>query len=175
METFNIGLRSRKVQSTQMNDTSSRSHLILGLVVETKNNATGEVSKGKISFVDLAGSERLSKSNPNVNVDRLRESNAINLSLESLGKVIAHLSNGNVSKAHIPYRDNKLTHLMKDSLGGNSKTLMFVNISPADYNVQETQNSLQFGTRVKMVQNDAQRNSESETVQSLRHENEMLK
>ena len=134
-----------------MNDTSSRSHLVLGLVVETRNNSTGEVSKGKISFVDLAGSERLSKSNPNVNVERLRESNAINLSLESLGKVIASLSNGNIQKSHIPYRDNKLTHLMKDSLGGNSKTLMFVNISPADYNVQETQNTLQFGTRVKMV------------------------
>ena len=102
--------------------------------MECLNVNNGEVSRGKISFVDLAGSERLNKSNPNVNIERLRESNAINLSLKSLGDVIQCLSNGNVNKAHIPYRDNKLTHLMKDSLGGNSKTLMFVNISPADYN-----------------------------------------
>ena len=134
-----------------MNDQSSRSHLIYSVVVECLNVNNGEVSRGKISFVDLAGSERLNKSNPNVNIERLRESNAINLSLKSLGDVIQCLSNGNVSKAHIPYRDNKLTHLMKDSLGGNSKTLMFVNISPADYNSQESQYSLQFGDRVKMI------------------------
>lgn len=61
-----------------MNDTSSRSHLVLGVVINVKNNNTGEVSRGKISFVDLAGSERLSKSNPNFNIDRLKESTAIN-------------------------------------------------------------------------------------------------
>ena len=138
LEAFNTGLKSRKVQSTEMNDLSSRSHLIFGIVIETTNNNTGEISKGKISFVDLAGSERLSKSNPKNNLERQRESNAINLSLKSLGDVIQCLSNGNVAKAHIPYRDNKLTHLMKDSLGGNSKTLMFVNISPADYNSSES-------------------------------------
>jgi len=88
LDTFNTGLKSRKVESTQMNDMSSRSHLVLGVVIHTKNLKTGEVSRGKISFVDLAGSERLSKSNPNTNVERLRESNAINLSLKSLGDVI---------------------------------------------------------------------------------------
>ena len=127
-----------------------------------------------MSFVDLAGSERLNKSNPNVNIERLRESNAINLSLKSLGDVIQGLSQG-TNKAHIPYRDNKLTHLMKDSLGGNSKTLMFVNISPADYNSQESQHSLQFGDRVKMIQNDVTKNVESEQVQQLKKENMALK
>ena len=121
-----------------MNDQSSRSHLIYSVVIEAKNNNNGEVTRGKISFVDLAGSERLNKSNPNANIERLRESTAINVSLKSLGDVIQSLSSGNVNKQHIPYRDNKLTHLMKDSLGGNSKTLMFVNISPADYNSQES-------------------------------------
>ena len=134
-----------------MNDLSSRSHLVFGVVANCRNNKTGEVIKGKISFVDLAGSERLSKSNPNVNAERLRESNAINLSLKSLGDVIQDLSNDSASRSHIRYRDNKLTHLMKDSLGGNSKTLMFVNIAPSDFNVQESLFSLQFGMRVKMV------------------------
>lgn len=81
--------------------------------------------------MDLAGSERVSKSNPNI--QRLKEGQAINLSLKALGDVISNLYNGS-HRAHIPYRDNKLTYLMKDSLGGNSKTLMFVNVSPADYN-----------------------------------------
>ena len=134
LDTFNVGLKSRKTNATEMNDQSSRSHLVFSIIIVSTNNKNGEISRSKISFVDLAGSERLSKSNPNTNIERLRESNAINLSLKSLGDVIQGLSNGNVSKAHIPYRDNKLTHLMKDSLGGNSKTLMFVNISPADYN-----------------------------------------
>jgi len=71
-----------------MHDQSSRSHLIFGIVIQSKNNNTGEISRGKISFVDLAGSERQSKSNPNMNIDLLRESNAINQSLTSLGNVI---------------------------------------------------------------------------------------
>jgi kinesin family protein C1 len=71
-----------------MNDQSSRSHLIFSIVIKTKNNSSGEVTKSKISFVDLAGSEKQSKSNPNTNIDRLKESNAINLSLKTLGDVI---------------------------------------------------------------------------------------
>jgi hypothetical protein len=88
LDTFNIGIKSRKTNSTEMNDTSSRSHLIFSIIIETVNNKTGDVTKSKLSFVDLAGSERLSKSNPNTNLERLRESNAINLSLKSLGDVI---------------------------------------------------------------------------------------
>lgn len=70
LDTFETGLKSRKVQSTEMNDLSSRSHLIFGIVIETKNNNTGEVSRGKLSFVDLAGSERLNKANPRNNIER---------------------------------------------------------------------------------------------------------
>ena len=89
--------------------------------------------------------------------------------------MIQGLSNGNVDKSHIPYRSNKLTHLMKDSLGGNSKTLMFVNISPADYNSSESEYSLRFGNRVKMIQNDVTKNVESEQIQRLKEDNEQLR
>ena len=88
METFNFGLNSRKVHSTEMNDQSSRSHLIFSVICECKNNNTGQVSKGKISFVDLAGSERLNKANPDTNIERLKESKAINQSLTCLGNII---------------------------------------------------------------------------------------
>ena len=142
LDVFEMGLKSRKVNATDMNDQSSRSHLIYSVVVETVNNSSGQTTRGKISFVDLAGSERLNKSNSNANIEGLKEATSINGSLTSLGDVIRSLSSGNVNKQHIPYRNNTLTHLMKDSLGGNSKTLMFVNISPADYNSQESQFSL---------------------------------
>ena len=170
LDTFNLGLKSRKVGATGMNDHSSRSHLVFSIVIEAKNNNNGEVQSGKISFVDLAGSERASKSNPGFNLERQKESNAINLSLKYLGDVISCLSNEELPRPHIPYLNNKLTHLMKDSLGGNAKTLMFVNISPADWNSQESLNSLQFGHRVKMVQNVASRNVETEACQKLKAE-----
>lgn len=80
-----------------------------------------------------------------------------------MGDVITNLCRGS-QRSHIPYRDNKLTHLMKDSLGGNSKTLMFVNISPADYNSQESKMSLFFGMNVKSIQNDVQKNVESQEM-----------
>jgi len=156
--TYDKGIRNRKVHSTEMNAVSSRSHVIFSIVVETINNDTNQRSKGKISFVDLAGSERMDKSNPNVS--RLKEMNSINTSLKALGDVIQNLSNGS-HRSHIPYRNNKLTHLMKDSIGGNSKTLMFVNIAPTDYDSQESKMSLFFGDRVKLIQNEAQKNTES--------------
>lgn len=84
--------------------------------------------------MDLAGSERVGKTG--ASADRLREAQSINKSLSALGDVIAALSSG---ESFIPYRNNKLTQLMSDSLGGNAKTLMFVCISPADYNDEETQ------------------------------------
>ena len=120
--------------------------MVFSVIVDTFNNETKQRTKGKISFVDLAGSERHDKANPNK--ERLKEASAINQSLKSLGDVIQNLANGS-HRTHIPYSDNKLTHLMKDSLGGNSKTLMFVNISPADYNFSESKMSLYYGERVK--------------------------
>lgn len=91
----------------------------------------------QLSFVDLAGSERVKKSGSSG--DQLKEAQSINKSLSALGDVISALSSGN---QHIPYRNHKLTMLMSDSLGGNAKTLMFVNVSPAESNLDESYNSL---------------------------------
>lgn len=93
----------------------------------------------QLSFVDLAGSERVKKSGSSGN--NLKEAQSINKSLSALGDVISALSSGS---QHIPYRNHKLTMLMSDSLGGNAKTLMFVNISPAGSNLDETYNSLTY-------------------------------
>merc|ERR1711998_338419 len=113
----------------------------------------GKTSVGKLSLVDLAGSERADKTG--ATAERLKEAQSINKSLSALGDVISALSN---NEKFIPYRNNKLTQLMQDSLGGNAKTLMFVNISPADYNRDETLTSLQFATRVKRVYNQVKKN-----------------
>ncbi len=153
--TYDRGLRQRKTFYTDMNDLSSRSHMIFSILIETVNNETKQRTKSKISFVDLAGSERLSKSNLSQDVNRAKEGIKINLSLQALIAVFTKLSeyNGNGKKGedHIPYRNNKLTYLMKDSLGGNSKTLMIVNVSPADYNSMESRTSLFFADKVKTI------------------------
>ena len=87
----------------------------------------------------------------------------------SLKDVIRKLSEGPTNQ-YIPYRDNKLTLLMRDSIGGNAKTLMFVNISPADYNSQETKLSLFFGESAKKIKNDVRKNIESQEVAKLKDE-----
>lgn len=94
----------------------------------------------QLSFVDLAGSERVKKSGSSG--EQLKEAQSINKSLSALGDVISALA---TEEQHIPYRNHKLTMLMSDSLGGNAKTLMFVNISPAESNLDETHNSLWYG------------------------------
>merc|ERR1719388_169546 len=121
-----------------MNSESSRSHLMFIVRVKTKNKHTNETVKGKILICDLAGSERLKKSQ--VTEDMQKEAIEINKSLTALGDVIEALTKGQKS---IPYRNHKLTQLMQDSLGGSSKTLMFVNCSPASSNLDETKCSLQ--------------------------------
>lgn len=103
-------------------------------MVESYDTTTKRTTMGKLSLVDLAGSERADKTG--ASAERLKEAQNINKSLSALGDVIAALSEGNAK--FIPYRNNKLTQLMQDSLGGNAKTLMFVNFSPADYNADET-------------------------------------
>jgi len=143
------GLNVRKVSSTKMNVESSRSHLIFSLVIETTDLQTQAVTRGKLSFVDLAGSERTKKSG--AAGEQMKEAQAINKSLSALGNVISALAS---ESGHIPYRDHKLTMLMSDSLGGNAKTLMFVNVSPTDDNLEETQNSLTYATRVRTIKND---------------------
>jgi hypothetical protein len=154
---FEYGLDNRKTAATNMNATSSRSHLVFSIVINSTNKQTGQKTVGKLSLVDLAGSERVSKTG--AAKERLQEALAINKSLSALGNVISAL--GDSKKKHIPYRDNKLTMLMEDSLGGNAKTLMFVNVSPADYNADETNTSLGYAKRVKNIKNFAVKNTKS--------------
>ncbi|XP_047959009.1 kinesin-like protein KIN-14R [Salvia hispanica] len=141
------GSSARAVGSNNVNEHSSRSHCMLCIMVRSKNLITGECTKSKLWLVDLAGSERLAKTD--VQGDRLKEAQNINRSLSALGDVISALAN---KSSHIPYRNSKLTHLLQDSLGGDSKTLMFVQISPSDKDLSETLSSLNFATRVRGVE-----------------------
>lgn len=148
MRIFAQGAARRATASTQMNAESSRSHLICSLTIKLTNRRSGTTVHGKLTLVDLAGSERVDKSG--ATGEMLKEAQSINKSLSALGDVIAALTAGD---SHIPYRNHPLTMLMSDSIGGNAKTLMFVNCSPADYNVSETVSSLGFATRCKDVTN----------------------
>ncbi|XP_071735356.1 kinesin-like protein KIN-14E isoform X1 [Rutidosis leptorrhynchoides] len=157
------GTDQRHTTETLMNEESSRSHLILSIIIESTNLQTQSIARGKLSFVDLAGSERVKKSGSSGN--QLKEAQSINKSLSALGDVISALSSGN---QHIPYRNHKLTMLMSDSLGGNAKTLMFVNISPAESNLEETHNSLTYASRVRSIVNDPSKNVSSKEVARLK-------
>ncbi|XP_076954154.1 kinesin-like protein KIN-14E [Bidens hawaiensis] len=157
------GTDQRHTTETLMNEASSRSHLILSIIIESTNLQTQSIARGKLSFVDLAGSERVKKSGSVGN--QLKEAQSINKSLSALGDVISALSSGN---QHIPYRNHKLTMLMSDSLGGNAKTLMFVNISPAESNLEETYNSLTYASRVRSIVNDPSKNVSSKEVARLK-------
>ncbi|KAL9260239.1 Kinesin-like protein, partial [Drosera capensis] len=142
-EVLQTGSNARSVGSNNVNEHSSRSHCILCIMVNSKNLMNGECTKSKLWLVDLAGSERLGKTE--VEGERLKEAKNINKSLSALGDVIFALAN---KSGHVPYRNSKLTHLLQDSLGGDSKTLMFVQISPSEQDVGETLSSLNFASRV---------------------------
>merc|ERR1719464_1755094 len=139
--------KARAVAATNCNERSSRSHSVFILKIQGSNAKTGENCVGSLNLVDLAGSERLKDSGSTG--QRLEETKNINTSLSNLSKVILALGN---KDGHIPYRDSKLTHLLMNSLGGNSKTLMFVNLSPREEYFNETLNSLRFAKRVNSCQ-----------------------
>lgn len=135
--------RNRAVGATKCNERSSRSHSVFQLRIVGRNGITGEEVRGLLNLIDLAGSERLDQSQSTG--DRLTETKNINKSLSNLGQVIQALAN---RASHVPYRNSKLTYLLQDSLGGNSKTLMFVNVSPLEKDLNESLNSLRFATVV---------------------------
>eukprot|EP00047_Mylnosiga_fluctuans_P024213 m.155935 g.155935 ORF g.155935 m.155935 type:complete len:166 (+) comp9799_c0_seq4:2675-3172(+) len=139
--------RNRHVAATKMNSQSSRSHLLLQLTVSSYDHISKQTSVGKLTLVDLAGSERIAKTE--ATGQRLIEAAAINKSLTSLGQVFSALK---ANQTHIPYRNCKLTHLLQDSLGGDAKTCMFVNVSPAESNLPETVSTLKFGSTIRQIE-----------------------
>jgi hypothetical protein len=152
MQLVEVGTKNRTTRSTDYNETSSRSHAILQLTFEIeKFSPTGQriLIRSKLSLVDLAGSEKMQLSTDVSSESKhLRELTSINQSLSSLGNVIAALS---TNKGHIPYRDSKLTRLLQDSLGGNTRTIILACIAPTIQHAHETVNTLQFADRAKSV------------------------
>uniref|UniRef100_A0A8C7MUS1 Kinesin-like protein n=1 Tax=Oncorhynchus kisutch TaxID=8019 RepID=A0A8C7MUS1_ONCKI len=154
-----MGHKNRSVGSTNMNEHSSRSHAIFTITIEcSEKGVDGDqhVRMGKLHLVDLAGSERQGKTG--ATGQRLKEATKINLSLSTLGNVISALVDG--KSTHVPYRNSKLTRLLQDSLGGNSKTMMCANIGPADYNYDETISTLRYANRAKNIKNKARINED---------------
>uniref|UniRef100_A0A8K9V9S0 Kinesin-like protein n=1 Tax=Oncorhynchus mykiss TaxID=8022 RepID=A0A8K9V9S0_ONCMY len=154
-----MGHKNRSVGSTNMNEHSSRSHAIFTITIEcSEKGMDGDqhVRMGKLHLVDLAGSERQGKTG--ATGQRLKEATKINLSLSTLGNVISALVDG--KSTHVPYRNSKLTRLLQDSLGGNSKTMMCANIGPADYNYDETISTLRYANRAKNIKNKARINED---------------
>jgi kinesin family protein C2/C3 len=169
MELLKRGNSNRATASTDMNEHSSRSHMVLSVDVYS-GLEDSQKNKGTLYLVDLAGSERVRKSN--VQGDQLKEAGYINKSLSALGNVMEALDR---KASHVPYRDSKLTYLLQDSLGGNSRTMMVVAICPTDSSYDESVHALQFATRVRRIQiGAAQRNVTSknleETVKGLTDE-----
>ncbi|XP_052752741.1 kinesin-like protein Klp68D isoform X1 [Galleria mellonella] len=149
------GNRNRAAGRTDMNEHSSRSHAVFLVTVETAHRKTNRIRVGKLNLVDLAGSERQRKTG--ASADRLREASRINQALSSLGNVISALAE---NSPHVPYRDSKLTRILQDSLGGNSKTIMIANIGPASYNYDETITTLRYAHRAKAIKNKPVRNED---------------
>ena len=151
-----LGSKNREVGATLMNEGSSRSHSLF-LMTVTENNVKDYSAKtGKLYLIDLAGSEKVGKTG--AEGKRLDEAKNINKSLSTLGQVIYALTDG--KSTHVPYRDSKLTRVLQDSLGGNSKTALIVTCSPSPYNEAETVSTLRFGIRAKAIKNKPKINRE---------------
>lgn len=155
------GWLNRRVAATSMNRESSRSHAVFTVTIESKVKPIGEDEGGiqnirtsQLNLVDLAGSER--QKDTNTGGTRLKEAGSINKSLSVLGNVImslVELSNG--KKRHVPYRDSKLTFLLRDSLGGNTKTTMVACVHPDSKCFQESLSTLNFARSAKLIKNKA--------------------
>lgn len=159
LELLNLGNSRRKTESTEANETSSRSHAVLEITVKRKqrNKYRNQVMRGKLSLVDLAGSERASETNNRG--QKLRDGANINRSLLALANCINAL--GKQQKkglAYVPYRNSKLTRILKDSLSGNSQTVMVATISPAGSQYHHTINTLKYADRAKEIKTHLQKN-----------------
>ncbi|XP_039512619.1 kinesin-like protein KIF21A [Pimephales promelas] len=195
IQCLKLGALSRTTASTQMNVQSSRSHAIFTIHVcqvrvcapaenppeqdnETDNrlaNSSSEMEEfetltAKFHFVDLAGSERLKRTG--ATGDRAKEGISINCGLLALGNVISALGDRSKRSTHVPYRDSKLTRLLQDSLGGNSRTMMIACISPSDQDFMETLNTLKYANRARNIKNRVVVNQDkaSQQISALRTE-----
>ncbi|KAL6894094.1 hypothetical protein ACP4OV_008192 [Aristida adscensionis] len=171
------GAANRKVAATNMNRASSRSHSVFTCLIESKWESQGinHHRFSRLNLVDLAGSERQKSSG--AEGERLKEATNINKSLSTLGLVITNLiAVSNKKSHHVPYRDSKLTFLLQDSLGGNSKTTIIANISPSCCCAAETLSTLKFAQRAKYIRNNAIINEDaSGDVLSMRLQIQQLK
>ncbi|XP_049280603.1 osmotic avoidance abnormal protein 3 isoform X1 [Anopheles funestus] len=175
IELLELGAKNRMVGATLMNIESSRSHSIFSISLEQMSTSVdgdgAAIKRGKLNLVDLAGSERQSKTG--ATGERLKEATKINLSLSALGNVISALVDGKTR--HIPYRDSKLTRLLQDSLGGNTKTLMIACISPADYNYDETLSTLRYASRAKNIANKPRVNEDPKDTMLREYQQEIIR
>ena len=151
-----IGSANRAQAATNMNEHSSRSHSIFILTINQTNKKEGYSKIGKLYLVDLAGSEKISKTGATGHT--LEEAKIINKSLTTLGRVINNLTDG--KSTHIPYRESKLTRVLQESLGGNSKTCLIITCSPSIYNESESLSTLRFGEKAKKIKNKPKINKE---------------
>lgn len=186
LQYLNSGINHRQTSSTLMNEGSSRSHAIFTVCIEQKivkdidgasevadkkgdepQVLTEEISS-KFHFVDLAGSERIKKTGASGKL--LKEGISINKGLLCLGQVISALTDEKRSKEHIPYRDSKLTRILQDSLGGNSRTTMIACVSPAESNYEETLGTINYASRARNIKNKPviNRDANSLLIESLR-------
>eukprot|EP01132_Coremiostelium_polycephalum_P009886 gene9886-12128_t len=173
---LNIANNNRAVAETKMSVVSSRSHSVVMIELSQQNLLDLSSKKSKLFLVDLAGSERASKTG--AEGDRMKEAKNINKSLSALGTVINSLTQSSKTKTHVPYRDSKLTRVLQESLGGNSKTTLIIACSPSSYNEHETLSTIQFGVRAKKITNKPMINKEITVIelkQLLEKEKERIK
>ncbi|KAH0818384.1 hypothetical protein GEV33_004407 [Tenebrio molitor] len=170
LRAMRIGNKNRTSGATNMNEHSSRSHAIFQIAIEMAELHSKSVKVGKLNLVDLAGSERQSKTG--ATGDRFKEATKINKALSSLGNVIYALAE---NSQHIPYRDSKLTRLLQDSLGGNSKTIMIANIGPANVNYEETIITLRYAYRAKSIKNQPIKNEDIKDAKLLALQEEIAR
>uniref|UniRef100_A0A671WC25 Kinesin family member 21B n=1 Tax=Sparus aurata TaxID=8175 RepID=A0A671WC25_SPAAU len=177
LQCLKLGALSRTTASTQMNAQSSRSHAIFTIHLcqmrvcqHAITQPEFETLMAKFHFVDLAGSERLKRTG--ATGDRAREGISINCGLLALGNVISALGDQAKKGGHVPYRDSKLTRLLQDSLGGNSRTVMIACVSPSDRDFMETLNTLKYANRARNIKNKVVVNQDktSQQISALRAE-----
>ena len=177
LDLLQTGNYIRHSSSTSMNLASSRSHAIFSIIIEGKNNSTDVITVSKINLVDLAGSERLKIGNKKDAI--YNETKYINLSLSFLEQVIVSLSEKDKGKiSHIPYRNSLMTTILKDSLGGNCKTILIANASSDIKYIDETLSTMRFALRCAKVKNEISKNEHIDLtvlINQLQTENLSLK